>query len=669
VQGAHFYLILMAAATGKGSQGEDEYGVPGYNFDDEMPRISVPHTGPREMTSRNSSASLQVRKKAKRSSSRRHRNTDKRANRRERARTEYRLPGTDVEDNISSKKKRERRATLWEQPGAWNTVKERGKEKRRSVQPNRNRRAPKSPVAEAVAELQALDRRRHKKPNNKDFFRKEAVERRRAQLKQMRRNSEAQTANARKSNKGANGRKTRHSVDISEALSETSSGKRGKSNTMRHSRLSTSSAKSAKSAKLPKPKSTNSEAMSLHSSDKSTKHTRLHSVSSSSRDASKRNSGGSRKLSDSSQQDSAGMFGMRNEIDSHVITDSNTTDAKETSGASSEKEGGELSALNASYNSIHETQSHSWEIEGSEIHFEEKIGHGAVCTVYYGTYRGQEVALKVLKEITNVQLDIFQKELEIICNFRSPDVVFFFGCCLKPKPLLVLAYCNKGSLYDVLNSPEEELNMNIVCKICMQTARGLSSLHNWRPQIVHRDLKSRNILLEDNWVVKLCDFGESRFIERTDSSQSKIRGTFAYVAQEIYNGQNYTTKSDVYAFGVILWEMCCRIATGVYSSPFSEYKAKVRLDYQILVQACKLGLRPAIHKDTPSGLANIVSTCWQHEPEARPSADELFKHFSSLLKSDVPADYETGTFKYKAPKITEEAIAYQTKMRGVRYTL
>lgn len=121
-------------------------------------------------------------------------------------------------------------------------------------------------------------------------------------------------------------------------------------------------------------------------------------------------------------------------------------------------------------------------------------------------------------------------------------------------------------------------------KIANQIVRGLHSLHNWKPQIVHRDLKSRNILVTDDWQIKLCDFGESRQLIGTNlETLCKMRGTYAYIAPEVYFGHSFTTKSDIYSFGIVLWELAHRCIRGSYMAPYAEYKHLI-YDFQIVVQ-------------------------------------------------------------------------------------
>jgi len=229
---------------------------------------------------------------------------------------------------------------------------------------------------------------------------------------------------------------------------------------------------------------------------------------------------------------------------------------------------------------------HYWEVDPNELEFHKKIGEGTFCIVYLGSYRGQSVAIKVLKTMNRKQIRSFKSELDIISNFRSPNVVYFYGACVDPIPILVLGYCERGSLYDVMNN-EDELSWEKIFDMAYQVSCGLNSLHSWRPQIVHRDLKSKNILVENNWHIRLCDFGESRFaITDNVKTLTKMCGTYAYVSPEVYFGKPFSPKSDIYALGVILWEMAYRVCRGKYQRPFAEYK-QILYDFQIIIAAAK----------------------------------------------------------------------------------
>lgn len=284
----------------------------------------------------------------------------------------------------------------------------------------------------------------------------------------------------------------------------------------------------------------------------------------------------------------------------------------------------------------------NWEIDANEITFDEKIGEGTSCIVYKGTFRGQVVALKRLKDNSKKRVENFIKEFAIISQFRSPHVVYLYGGCKNPIPVMALGYCPHGSLYDVLRS-EIHIDWSIVIKLAWNTLKGLVSMHNWVPQIVHRDLKSRNILVEDDWQTKLCDFGESRYAINTNvDTLCKLRGTYAYIAPEIYFGLKFTPKSDVYALGIILWELCTRCVKGAYEAPYSEYKT-LSYDFQIIVQASKKGMRPKIDPEIPTPLANVIMRCWDHEPNKRPDSNLLVKFFSELNENPNNPDMWSNT--------------------------
>lgn len=277
----------------------------------------------------------------------------------------------------------------------------------------------------------------------------------------------------------------------------------------------------------------------------------------------------------------------------------------------------------------------TWEIDSSELVFTKRLGEGTSAKVFRGTYRNQDVAIKVLKEKAEAKvLEEFKKEFEIMSSLRSPHVVFFFGACIRPSLCMVLEFCHKGALFDVLNDLREDITWSRVFKAASDTVRGLLCLHSWRPQIVHRDLKSLNLLVDENWTVKVSDFGTARFTggDQADlATLGKLRGTYAYCAPEVYFGKNFTPKSDIYSFGVILWEMAFRCITGTYETPFSEFK-HIQFDFQIIIQSAKMEKRPTIPEKCPENYAAIIRRCWDMSPDVRPDTSELQQIVRDLEK-------------------------------------
>eukprot|EP01112_Ceratiomyxa_fruticulosa_P004101 TRINITY_DN1445_c0_g1_i1.p1 TRINITY_DN1445_c0_g1~~TRINITY_DN1445_c0_g1_i1.p1 ORF type:complete len:727 (+),score=136.48 TRINITY_DN1445_c0_g1_i1:310-2490(+) len=294
-----------------------------------------------------------------------------------------------------------------------------------------------------------------------------------------------------------------------------------------------------------------------------------------------------------------------------------------------------------------------WVIDHSKLEYTLKLGAGSSGKVYKGLYKGQEVAVKVLKAITTQeQLEEFKKEFQIMCAIRSPNIVTFFGACLEPKLCMVMEYCARDSLYHVMNNKRYDLGWDKFFKFSKEMTAGMLALHGWSPQIVHRDFKSLNLLVNEQWDCKLADFGLSRFNTADNlETLSKIRGTFAYCAPEVATGVGtpYSTKSDVYSIGIVLWELVTRIITGEYARPFSEYN-HIKVDFQIMLNS-KEGLRPTLPANTPEVLVTLYKKCVAQEPEERPdctdimealrAAEEMYtgdkQGYDLLRKNAVPA--------------------------------
>eukprot|EP01104_Vermistella_antarctica_P020418 TRINITY_DN8720_c0_g1_i1.p1 TRINITY_DN8720_c0_g1~~TRINITY_DN8720_c0_g1_i1.p1 ORF type:complete len:552 (+),score=95.39 TRINITY_DN8720_c0_g1_i1:402-2057(+) len=296
-----------------------------------------------------------------------------------------------------------------------------------------------------------------------------------------------------------------------------------------------------------------------------------------------------------------------------------------------------------------DTINKSWEISGSEIEFQEEIGEGTSATVFRGEYRNQKVAVKVLKEkMAKKEQADFEKEFELMSSLRSPNVVFFYGVCFHPQTCIVLEWCERGSLHSYLTT-NICIKWDEVLRIARETCRCLSVLHSWKPQIVHRDMKSQNLLLTNTRSVKICDFGLARATEVVDgetgvvgpaeggadqggmSTLGKLRGTYQYTAPEVYFGKTYTTKADIFSTAVILWELVQRAITGKYEQPFAEFPHLV-FDFQVLIQVAKNNLRPTLPKNTPDHFRAVINRCWDTEPDKRPEVGQLLEAIDMLEK-------------------------------------
>jgi serine/threonine protein kinase len=178
--------------------------------------------------------------------------------------------------------------------------------------------------------------------------------------------------------------------------------------------------------------------------------------------------------------------------------------------------------------------------------FTAEIGHGSSATVFKGLYKGQTVAIKVIsfkpskKLSRDKQIRDLREEFNIMSVLQSKHIIFFHGLVVEPRLCMILELCEQGSLYDVLNisadeaisnnTPAAQLDWPTLFHWFTQAVNGVEALHSWKPPIVHRDVKTLNLLINSQNEVKVADFGLSRFLEsdQTLSTLGRLRGTYAY---------------------------------------------------------------------------------------------------------------------------------------------
>ncbi|KAJ6852452.1 serine/threonine-protein kinase EDR1-like [Iris pallida] len=273
-----------------------------------------------------------------------------------------------------------------------------------------------------------------------------------------------------------------------------------------------------------------------------------------------------------------------------------------------------------------------WEIPWEHLIIGERIGLGSYGEVYRADWNGAEVAVKKFldQDFYGDALDEFRSEVRIMRRLRHPNVVLFMGAVTRPPNLSIVSeFLPRGSLYRILHRPNCQIDEVQRIKMALDVAKGMNCLHTSIPTIVHRDLKSPNLLVDKNWTVKVCDFGLSRLKHSTFLSSKSTAGTPEWMAPEVLRNEPSNEKCDVYSFGVILWELA------TLRMPWSGMN-----QMQVVGAVGFQGRRLDIPKEVDPLVASIIWECWQKEPSLRPSFAQLTTALKSLKRLVIPSQRE-----------------------------
>ncbi|KAI3859427.1 hypothetical protein MKW92_019641 [Papaver armeniacum] len=262
-----------------------------------------------------------------------------------------------------------------------------------------------------------------------------------------------------------------------------------------------------------------------------------------------------------------------------------------------------------------------WEIDARQLTFENKVGSGSFGDLYKGIYCTQEVAIKVLKaERVSAEMQReFAQEVYIMRKVRHKNVVQFIGACTRPPSLcIVTEFMSGGSIYDFLHKQKGVFKLPSVIRIAIDVSKGMNYLH--QNKIIHRDLKAANLLMDENKVVKVADFGVAR-VQAQSGVMTAETGTYRWMAPEVIEHKPYDHKADIFSFAIVLWEMLTGKLPYEYLTPL-----------QAAVGVVQKGLRPTIPKDTHPKLVRLLEHCWQQNPSLRPDFSEIIEALQDIAK-------------------------------------
>lgn len=272
------------------------------------------------------------------------------------------------------------------------------------------------------------------------------------------------------------------------------------------------------------------------------------------------------------------------------------------------------------------------------VHFNEVIGRGHFGCVYHGTLLdndGKKVhcAVKSLNRITDIgEVSQFLTEGIIMKDFSHPNVLSLLGICLRSEgsPLVVLPYMKHGDLRNFIRNETHNPTVKDLIGFGLQVAKGMKYLAS--KKFVHRDLAARNCMLDEKFTVKVADFGLARDVYDKEyysvHNKTGAKLPVKWMALESLQTQKFTTKSDVWSFGVLLWELMTRGAP-----PYPDVNT---FDITIYLLQGRRLLQPEY---CPDALYEVMLKCWHPKAEMRPSFSELVSRISSIFSTFIGEHY------------------------------
>ncbi|VAI76591.1 hypothetical protein VPH35_123792 [Triticum aestivum] len=261
------------------------------------------------------------------------------------------------------------------------------------------------------------------------------------------------------------------------------------------------------------------------------------------------------------------------------------------------------------------------EIDWNILAVGEKITSGSSADLYRGIHSGLDVCIKILRSAhqnSPSEVEFLQQAL-MLRRVKHENILTFYGACTKHRKYcaIVTEYMPGGDLYEFVHKQNDVLDLLLILRLAMSISKGMECLH--QHNIIHRDLKTANILMGNNHVVKIADFGVAR-VGTQEGQMTAETGTYRWMAPEIINHKPYDHKADVFSFAIVLWELIT---------------LKVPYDNMTPLQAA-LGVRQGLRLEIPAGvhpgLSKLIEQCWDEDPDTRPVFAEIIVQLEDILQ-------------------------------------
>ncbi len=268
----------------------------------------------------------------------------------------------------------------------------------------------------------------------------------------------------------------------------------------------------------------------------------------------------------------------------------------------------------------------------------EKLGQGGFGSVHRVLVRGQPAAAKyVTLDLSKSSKRLLENEVKIWSSVQHPNCVSLIGASIDGNKLVLFCeLMSGGSLFSqhtqrlknkaaLLTTAECALRM-------LQVSSGMAYMHAMTPPLIHRDLKSHNILIRsDGERLKISDFGLARLSTASVGNMTAETGSYRWMAPEVMRHEPYGPKCDVYSFAILSWEMC------TYRVPFPS-----QTPVQVAMGVATGTLRPEIPEHISGHLAALIRRCWSYNPEERPTFTELKEEIIAILEKELPRSRRTS---------------------------
>ncbi|CAL9061925.1 serine/threonine/tyrosine-protein kinase HT1-like isoform X2 [Musa acuminata AAA Group] len=274
-----------------------------------------------------------------------------------------------------------------------------------------------------------------------------------------------------------------------------------------------------------------------------------------------------------------------------------------------------------------------WMADLSQLFIGNKFASGSNSRIYRGIYKQRAVAVKMVRipeqdEEKRATLEKqFNSEVAFLSRLYHPNIVQFIAACKKPPVYCIITeYMSQGTLRMYLHKKEPySLSTETILRLALDISRGMRYLHS--QGVIHRDLKSHNLLLNDEMRVKVADFGTSCLETQCRESKGNM-GTYRWMAPEMIKEKPYTRKVDVYSFGIVLWELTTALVPYQGMTPV-----------QAAYAASEKNLRPPLSTTCSPVLNNLIKSCWSANPAKRPDFSyivSVLEKFDECLQEGLP---------------------------------